>query len=102
MTDREKVIRGLECCITDRCEDCPYEDICYGDNEVELFDTLARDALALLKAQEPVEPTEPDEDNMRYCGACGSPVGYEVLEAPGIEYVQYSYCQNCGRAVKWK
>jgi len=53
MTDVEKVIRGLECCITDRCEDCPYEDICYGDNEVELFDTLARDALALLKAQEP-------------------------------------------------
>ena len=54
------------------------------------------------KAQEPVEPTEPDEDNMRYCGACGSPVGYEVLEAPGIEYVQYSYCPNCGRAVKWE
>ena len=61
-----------------------------------------RDALALLKAQEPVEPTEPDEDNMRYCGACGSPVGYEVLEAPGIEYVQYSYCPNCGTEVKWE
>jgi len=55
MIDREKVIKGLECCITDRCEDCPYEDICYGDNDVELFDTLARDALALLKAQEPIE-----------------------------------------------
>lgn len=56
----------------------------------------------LLKAQEAVEPTEPDEDNIRYCGACDSPVGYEVLEAPGIEYVQYSYCPNCGKAVKWE
>ena len=63
---------------------------------------MVDDIIALLKAQEPVEPTEPDEDNMRYCGACGSPVGYEVLEAPGIEYVQYSYCPFCGRAVKWE
>ena len=53
---REKVIRGLECCTKDECECCPYEDVCFGDDEVELFDTLARDALALLKAQEPVEP----------------------------------------------
>ena len=69
-------------------------------NEIWAYARYCADRL--LKAQEPVEPTEPDEDNMRYCGACGSPVGYEVLEAPGIEYVQYSYCQNCGRAVKWK
>lgn len=50
---REKVIRGLECCTKDECECCPYENVCYGDDEVELFDTLARDALALLKEQEP-------------------------------------------------
>ena len=53
MVDREKVIRGLECCTKDECECCPYENVCFGDDEVELFDTLARDALALLKAQEP-------------------------------------------------
>ena len=100
---REKVIKGLECCnslhndsIVKCATDCPYWEF---DAKCRGF--VMRDALALLKAQEPVEPTEPDEDNMRYCGACGSPVGYEVLEAPGIEYVQYNYCPECGRAVKW-
>lgn len=101
MPDREKVIKvieGLEHCIVDNNEpcNCPY------DGDGGCIGSLMRDALALLKAQEAVEPTEPDEDNMRYCGACGSPVGYEVLEAPGIEYVQYSYCQNCGRKVRWE
>lgn len=56
MTDREKrekVVRGLECCIAYdyKCSDCPYrddggaEDGCYSDE-------LKTDALALLKAQE--------------------------------------------------
>ena len=50
MIDREKqekVIRGLECCKNpswEGCEDCPYYEHC---------EELARDALALLKAQEP-------------------------------------------------
>lgn len=58
-------------------------------------------AIALLKAQEPVEPTEPDEDNTQYCRACGSGVGYEVLEPSGIGYIKYNYCPMCGKAVKW-
>ena len=89
---REKVIKGLEEFIAD------FKPFCGNKADWQ----RVYDALALLKAQEPVEPTEPDEDNMRYCGACGSPVGYEVLEAPGIEYVQYSYCPVCGRPVKWE
>ena len=55
MTDREKVIKGLECCVAYdyKCNDCPYqddggaEDGCYSDE-------LKADAIALLKAQEPV------------------------------------------------
>ena len=103
MPDREKVIKGLEYCAKYPNEygDCYGGDCPYGPR-MECHKELMRDALALLKAQEPVEPTEPDDDNMRYCGACGSPVSYEVLEAPGIEYVQYSYCPNCGQAVKWE
>ena len=60
----EKVIKGLECCTKDECECCPYEDVCFGDDEVELFDRLARDALALLKAQEPeaLDMPKPDSD----------------------------------------
>lgn len=53
--DREKVIKGLECCVAYdyKCNDCPYqddggaEDGCYSDE-------LKADAIALLKAQEPI------------------------------------------------
>lgn len=53
MTDLEKVIRGLECCEKD-------VQLCYGETVCEYYrlsprcwTTLAHDALALLKAQEP-------------------------------------------------
>lgn len=55
MPDREKVIKGLECCMgygiedTPGCEDCPYNDM--GDT-CERIRPLYEDALALLKAQE--------------------------------------------------
>ena len=56
---REKVIKGLECCAAYeyKCNDCPYqddggaEDDCYSDE-------LCADALALLKAQEPMTVNE--------------------------------------------
>ena len=51
MTDREKVIKGLECCVYNdglgNCKVCPYEGLTTG------CDDLRRDALSLLKAQEP-------------------------------------------------
>ena len=52
MPDREKVIRGLEACACDmrlmQCADCPYHT-----NKARCLTTLMRDALALLKEQEP-------------------------------------------------
>lgn len=51
MTDQEKVVRGLECCILHdpddkpKCKSCPYDGAC--------LNRLKRDALQLLKAQEP-------------------------------------------------
>ena len=59
MTDaekREKVIKGLECCMVDdghspKCELCPYTTV--GDDTCQTMDELFTDALALLKAQEP-------------------------------------------------
>lgn len=51
MTDREKVIKGLEC-LADRvsgCQsDCPY----YASRVVTCFRAMAADALSLLKEQE--------------------------------------------------
>lgn len=57
---------------------------------------LAEDALALLKAQEAVEPVPGlwDRDIPLFnCGACGGEIG-----AGGIA----KYCFHCGRAVKWE
>lgn len=50
--DREKVIKGLECCMLsykDGCDECPYlaKGMCQ--------ELLGEDAIALLKAQEPNE-----------------------------------------------
>lgn len=54
--DREKVIKGLECCMVGdghslKCELCPYATV--GDDTCQTMDGLFADALALLKAQEP-------------------------------------------------
>ena len=99
--DREKVIKGLECCVAYdyKCNDCPYqddggaEDGCYSDE-------LKADALALLKAQEPMEPIR-DINGVYYCGICETIcVGYEVDFTNSIIKVE-NYCHKCGRKVKW-
>lgn len=57
MSDREKIIKGLECCHVQRnevpplCEDCPYMNPMEGT--CDALDELLGDALTLLKAQEP-------------------------------------------------
>ena len=53
MTDREKVIKGLECCDNDDCDNCPYFRSCVENDFGTCRATLHRDALVLLKAQEP-------------------------------------------------
>lgn len=60
MIDREKVIRGLECCAVPggNCLECPYDK--YGIEGLKCENKLVEDALALLKAQEPREMT-PEE-----------------------------------------
>lgn len=92
MPDVKNVIKGLECCgytrFMDKCQECPYDG-------KDCFKRLKVDALALLKAQEPVEPVPGlwDRDIPLFnCGACGGEIG-----VGGIA----KYCFHCGRAVKW-
>lgn len=97
----DKVIRGLECCIgygiedTPGCEDCPYNDM--GDT-CERIRPLYEDALALLKAQEPVEPKMMEfvdkgvtweKYEVPTCGVCGALLGDAL------------FCPMCGSEVKW-
>lgn len=55
MSNREKVIKGLECCTSeDGCRHCPYREI---DGHVCSV-VVIRDAIALLREQEAVKPRD--------------------------------------------
>lgn len=86
MTDREKVIKGLECLITNKvpCDGCPYNE---GENS-SCLKNIARDAFELLKEQEPVKPKRDNTGIL--CGRCGQWIG-----------TNDRFCSNCGRGVKW-
>ena len=55
-----------------------------------------RDALAMLREQEPVEPKKADAwpRMITICGACGS-----QIPTPGGW--RYNYCPTCGKEIKW-
>ena len=100
MPDREKVIKGLECCILGNkhepdCDVCPYSAGC--NDTCDTMDEIHGDALALLKAQELVEPTiggdadGPCRTWWYQCGKCKEAIDYHD-----------KYCRNCGQAVKWE
>ena len=98
---RDKVMLALTVCQGYRLCDpdhCPYADKVDGH---ECLDSLHEDALALLKAQEPMKPIR-DINGVYYCGNCDTIcVGYEVEFTHSIIKVE-NYCHNCGRAVKWE
>ena len=100
MVDREKVVKGLKHCRGDDCNGDKWYKCEYSGHGC--IDALLEDALALLKAQEPVAPI-PTLDDDWVCGNCGeSVVGYTELESGGFEDVRHNFCPNCGRAVKWE
>ena len=99
MDKREKVIKGLECCLASKyppCGECGYDgDMNYNDAWSCRLSLMA-DALVLLKAQEqkPISASIVDSDGglMHWwaCGNCQAPINPEDR-----------YCHECGRAVKW-
>jgi len=86
MSDREKVIKKLEECLSASCRGfrtCPYND--------DGWDTV-REALTLLKEQEPVKP-RPISYGIYKCGNCGHWLE-RIIEVD-------RYCNQCGRRVLW-
>lgn len=107
MPDREKVIKGLEVCIKyiDRdCPiDCPYHETCTKYEGRVAFQPVLRDALALLKEQEAVEPTfKKGEDGVLVwaCGSCGAYM-YHIYDGIDKAKEYAKYCRRCGKKVKW-
>lgn len=97
MPDREKVIKGLECCISNAHNKCPYWD---KDNVHPLpcSDRLHADALALLKEQEngvSAKEIKMYPGNVWACGNCGH-------VAVGSADYKAKYCPECGRRVQWE
>lgn len=95
MIDRNDVIMELETCMASSCRGfkpgvyCPFND--------DVWSSI-RDALELLKAQEPVKAKEaiwPHRGVFGKCGVCNSPL-------PVIEGIKSKFCCMCGRAVKWE
>ena len=102
MADKAKVIKAIECCVVNntRCFDdndklCPYFTTKVYMCEIELL----KDALALLKEQEAVEPTI-NEDGEAYC-ICGENVGI-IPNSKSLPSVRLKYCPECGRRMKWE
>ena len=101
--DREKVIRSLETAVKnfERYSGDEYgREYDYARVEVETLE----DALALLKAQEPVMVEERADTNTINCPKCGQQfarvgrdesIYLDTDEEP-------NYCPKCGQAVKWE
>lgn len=107
MPDREKVIKGLECCLVFgedllyKCDECPYRAT---EDERKVIDwrchleELRKDALELLKGQEPltIQSGRIDEiyNNIAECPECGMEWAMWLPD-------KMRYCPGCGKAVKW-
>lgn len=102
MTDREKVIKGLECCSAmsgNACRKCPYGNECL-DTDLPYGEAhLSADALELLKEQEAKKPIynyKKYGDCLPHCPSCE-----KVL--PNVsQYGFAKFCPECGRVVKWE
>ena len=94
--DREKVIRGLECCYNNNCGACPYSAIKKCQHK------LHSDALALLREQEARVMTW---DELMMC-ANGDPAFIEASDRSGCWVLIYpSYMgmnDKNGYGVRWR
>lgn len=108
MADIEKVIKAIECCIDDKhgCYNCEFK---YTDGKVacRMFEEsynsipteLIKNALELLKKQEPMKPTVHGTwtDGFTtyeayYCKSCNGL----------LQKNDWQFCPWCGQAVKWE
>ena len=112
MAELEKVIKGLECCSKSDnysrkpCMECPYNHEWRDDQGIVhlcQITQLRKDALFLMKTQEPVKPyMDFDSHDVWRCGNCGATIFHpEHTQADEDERNYNKFCRHCGQAVKW-
>ena len=104
MPDREKVIEGLEHCVKEAdCRGCVYFEQMKDQYDGYKCD-CNKDALALLKEQEPVEPyADFDGHDVWRCGNCGAAIfHFHNDESDEDEKVFSKFCTHCGKPVRWE
>ena len=98
MTDRTKVIKGLEehANLRTDCEDCPY------NGQLFCHCMLMEDALKVLKEQEALpivyETNKYTGLPVAHCPSCGE---YLVQFHSGVDGKESRFCYYCGQEVKW-
>ena len=104
MADREKVIKGLEICSEHGswhglyCEhNGAYKDCPYRGCETGCVVTIAKDAIALLKEQEPKTGHWIESAGDDKCSVCGA-----IYSDLYPDYDQTHYCPNCGAKMEAK
>ena len=108
MDKLEKVIKALECviCPNKFCGDCSYFIRNENDPDTGLCnrDAVYKDALSLLKAQEPVKPyIDYDGQDVWRCGSCGATLFHlSYTQADENEQNCVKFCRYCGKAVEWE
>lgn len=110
MTDREKIIKGLECIAQQAqdgtCGGCAYFRPYIDDPDCGWCDrvAIANDALALLREQEAVK-TEPVWFRVVRAGGSSYPFWDCVCEGCGFKtamaHTDWRFCPECGKPVKW-
>ena len=100
MTDREKVIKGIDICLKRfHCgEDCPYHDNC----GIGCMEQLSEDALTLLKEQEPVLLKNQHKPGGHFINANSPWISRCPRCGRKVEGRQTRFCKYCGQAVKWE
>ena len=69
--------------------------------EQDLEDAGFEVDVSMLKEQEAVKPKLVGPSMWR-CGKCNALLGWEEYTPTWPELVEYKFCQECGKKVKWK
>lgn len=102
MTDKERIIKGLECCIESDDEVCPKECPFYKEclTDYGPFIPLIHAALELLKEQEEKPHKVLIRVDGNYCPYCST----ITTRAMGVQQLHRGtrFCPYCGKEVAWE